>query len=82
MQPSDLRPFTVNVQDLDAADYFFGRNRSNVIRDLRTKLDADGVNYKFNLYGYDGTIIIIDGEDITGEDLESSSEYQYLASIL
>jgi hypothetical protein len=29
-----------------------------------------------------GTIIIIDGEDITGEELEASPEYQYLASIL
>jgi len=82
LQPSALRPFTISLCDLDTCDYFFALDRGQAIRDLRAKLDADSVTYQFSLYGHHGTIIIIDGEDLTGEELEESPEYRYLTSIL
>jgi hypothetical protein len=50
--------------------------------ELRTHLEADGVTFRFVRGECHGTIIIIDGEDITGEDLEASPEYKYLDSLL
>lgn len=82
IQPSKLRPFTISLCDLDMCDYFFAMDRDQAIRDLRAKLTTDGVIAQFSLYSHHGTIIIVDGTDLTGEELEASPEYQYLASIL
>lgn len=83
LQPSALRPFTICLRDLEWSDYFYGKDRELTIQNLRARLQSDRAPFKFMICGtHHGTIIIIDGEDITGEELEASPEYQYLASIL
>ena len=83
LQPSALRPFTICLRDLEWSDYFHGKDKVLTIQNLRTRLQSDGAPFKFTICGtHHGTIIIIDGEDITGEDLEASPEYKYLDSLL
>jgi len=78
----NLRRFTLSIMDLELSDYFYGKDRELTIQNLRTRLQSDGATFRLVRGESHGTIIIIDGTDLTGEDLEASPEYQYLASIL
>jgi hypothetical protein len=82
LQPSELRPFTISVLDLELSGHSDHSPEWISISELRTHLQSDGVTFRFVRGESHGTALIIDGEDLTGEDLEASPEYQYLDSLL
>jgi len=82
LQPSELRPFTISVLDLELAGHSEYSPDWMPLSELRTRLQSDGATFRFVRGESHGTILIIDGTDLTGEELEASPEHQYLASIL